>query len=714
MKIKVLVWSLLFGVCSGFAATQRVEVYAHSFAAGGWKLDSQFMDVMGSPYLLAHGMGRPVPDATVTVDLPEAGTWRVRARTRNWAPGAPGKFQILVDGKPLAKTFGEGREVWSWENGGEVTVADRQVRVTLRDLTGFDGRCAGVVFERGGDPEEDLGAISVTKDPKLAQTPAMTYDLVVVGGGVPGCCAALAAARRGLRVALVQDRPVLGGNSSSEIRVWSAGEMRYPIVKEMRSLFMNRSKDMWISDEDRLARLQREPNLSVFLSHRAFAVEKKGDRIAKVFALDFVNGRNVAFAADNFVDATGDGWIGFFAGADYSYGREGRNVYNEPSAPEVGDRTTLGASIMWESCEDRHGLSSVPIPFSAPWAEPFAEGIAAIQGRWNWEYGLNRDMISEGEAIRDRLFLAIYGAFSLAKKKPENNRRILVTMPFLIGKRESRRLLGDHVLVEQDVTSRRPFEDAVATGSWSIDLHYTITNATFLTRCEQPHYGRYWIPYRSLYSRNVPNLFLTGRCASYSHVGLGSPRVVNTLAQTGVAVGEAAALCKKYGAVPREIWTKGHTRELQDLLGGEWPGRPDPRYARLRVVDDESEGVVFVGAWNERHNPNGGQIGNISHSRRAPKRGDVVRYPLPVEKAGRYRVYRNVPFDPWHLLNLNITHQAVIESGGRTSRTTYDLWADPGEWVEIGVFDLEPGATLTVDPAGAEMACADGFAVEPL
>ena len=704
----------LAALCTAGLAAQRVEVYAHAFAAGGWKLDSQFMDVMGSPYLLAHGMGRPVSDATATVDLPEAGTWRVRARTRNWAPGAPGKFHILVDGKPLAKTFGEGRDVWSWENGGEVTVADRRVRVTLRDLTGFDGRCAGLVFERGGDPEEDLGAISVTKDPKLAQTPARTYDLVVVGGGVPGCCAAVAAARRGLRVALVQDRPVLGGNSSSEIRVWSAGEMRYPIVKEMRSLFMNRSKDMWISDEDRLARLQREPNLSVFLSHRAFAVGKKGDRIAKVFALDFANGKNVAFAADNFVDATGDGWIGFFAGADYSYGREGRHVYQEQSAPEVGDRTTLGASIMWESCEDGFGQSSVPVPFSAPWAEPFAEGIVATKGHWNWEYGLDRDMIAEGEAIRDRLFLAIYGAFSLAKKRPENNRRILVTMPFLIGKRESRRLLGDHVLVEQDVTSRRPFEDAVATGSWSIDLHYTVTNATFLTRCEQPHYGRYWIPYRALYSRNVPNLFLTGRCASYSHIGLGSPRVINTLAQTGVAVGEAAALCKKYGATPREIWTKNHTRELQDLLGGAWPGRPDPRHVRLRIVDDESEGVVFSGPWRERHNPNGGQVGNVSHSLRGAKKGMTVRYPLPVGQAGRYRIYRNVPFDPWHLLNENITHQAIVSSGTRTFRVTYDLWTDPGEWVEIGVFDLEPGATLTVDPSGAKLACADGFAVEPL
>ena len=142
---------------------------------------------------------------------------------------------------------------------------------------------------------------------------------------------------------------------------------------------------------------------------------------------------------------------------------------------------------------------------------------------------------------------------------------------------------------------KRAFPDAVATGSWSVDLHYDDCKpgVDFLTTCRQPHYGRYWIPYRSIYSRNVPNLFMAGRCFSCTHVGLGSPRVTCTLAQLGVAAGEAAALCKMRGCGPRGIWEKGLVRELQDRLGGDWPDRPAPERARWAIVDDETPGGKF-------------------------------------------------------------------------------------------------------------------------
>ena len=172
--------------------------------------------------------------------------FRSWVRTKNWADGAPGRFQVLVDGQALAKEFGAGPREWSWEDGGVVAVG-REATVALRDLTGFDGRCAGIVFANAGEKPE--GALKVD-EADVAET--VKADFVVVGGGMPGTCAAVAAARRGLKVALVQDRPVLGGNASGEIRVYCAGEAKHPIVRELRGWFMNRDANMTLSDAHRM------------------------------------------------------------------------------------------------------------------------------------------------------------------------------------------------------------------------------------------------------------------------------------------------------------------------------------------------------------------------------------------------------------------------------------------------------------------------------
>ena len=698
---RYLFLSILLLVSCSFA--ERVNVYANAFREGGWKLDVQFMDAMGSPYLLAHGLGFRVPDATAEAALPTGGRWRVWVRTRKWVEGA-GSFKVLVNGKELAPTFGVGSDKWSWEDGGEVDCEAGKVEIRLRDMDGFDGRCAGVVFCRGNEPAPE-GAINVID---CAPEVTRSYDLVVVGGGLSGCCAAVAAARRGLKVALVQDRPVPGGNASGEVRVWAAGEIRYPLVNELRGKFMNMRYENAFSDSDRMAVLEREPNLSLFLSHRAFGVTKTGDRIATVKALDLVRNRVVAFSATYFCDTTGDGWVGYWAGADYRYGREGRDETGETYAPAKGDKSTLGSSLMWQSSE-----AGYDIPFSAPWAEPYACGLKRINGDWNWEFGLDQDIFTQGEEVRDRVLLAIYGAFSNAKKDPEHAHRRLVTCPFVLGKRESRRLMGDHVFCEQDVTEKRLFDDAVATGSWSVDLHYTIDpKVPFLTRCEQPHFGRYWLPYRSLYSRNIPNLFMAGRCFSCTHVGLGSPRVMNTLAQLGCAVGEAAAMCVKGGYSPRELYTKGHARELQRKLGGDFPGNPDPDRLAWRIVDDESDGVEFRGKWSWRWNASGGQCGDKTHH----GTGDdaVAIYPLPVEKAGRYRLMGIVP----HLFNRMDMPVAALKivSGGKVVDIEWNQYPNSGFWQEIGAYDLEPGARLELRRAPSSKcrtAVADGFAIVP-
>ena len=691
-----------------------VQVCPQCFNCGGWSLDSQFMDVMGSPYLLAHGLGMRVCDAKASVTVPEQGVYSVWARTRNWAEGAPGRFRVAVNGCVLEKTLGEGSRTWSWECAGRVPLAAGTAEVRLQDLTGFDGRCAGLVLTT--DDAAPEGALSVDA---AAVSETVRADFVVVGGGMPGTCAAMAAARRGLRTGRVQDRPVLGGNGSAEIRVWSAGEARYPLVREIRNLFMNRDPNQASCDARRMRLVEDETNLVVRLSTRAFGVEKNADgTIASVKALDLRSNRVVRFAAPLFCDATGDGWIGYYAGADWRMGREGRDEFGESYAPLKGDGDTLGSSIMWTSV-----AGNDPVPFAAPWAEPWAQGEVAVNGEWNWEYGIHRDIIAEGEEVRDRLLLAIYGAFSLAKRRPENANRLLNFCPYLLGKRETRRLMGDWILSEKDVTERRPFEDAIASGSWSVDIHYDTfkPGVDFLTDCEQPHFGRYFIPYRSIYSRNVSNLFVVGRCFSCTHIGLGSPRVMNTLSQLGVAAGEAAALCKSEGLLPRGIYEKGVYRELQLRLGGDFPGCPDPRKANWIVVDDEDPGVTFGAGWTSGHNPNGEQVGNISHyaggnhwnlSKPKDLWVDDAVYPLPITKSGRYRLLGRIPWH--HSAKPGSMTVMKLVGPGFSYRFTADQGMAPGTWRPIGTFELAPGARLRIlagESTGTVVA--DGFALVP-
>ncbi len=347
------------GKLRGFRRTinaAKVDVYPQSFEAGGWGLDAQFMDVMGSPYLIAHGLGVRVLDAKARVSFPEAGEYRVWVRTKNWADGAPGRFRVIVDGKPLAREFGAGPREWAWEDGGTVTVEKGEATVALNDLTGFDGRCAGIVFASGG--EKPVGPLKVD-EANVAET--VNADFVVVGGGMPGTCAAVAAARRGLKVALVQDRPVLGGNASGEIRVYCAGEAKHPLVRELRNYFMNRDVNMPWCDERRMRIVEDEENIELRLLTRAFGVEKNADgTIAAVKALDLKSNRVVRFEAPLFCDATGDGWVGFWAGADWRMGREAKDEFDESRAPETADGDTLGASIMWTSAD-----ANMAVPFSA-------------------------------------------------------------------------------------------------------------------------------------------------------------------------------------------------------------------------------------------------------------------------------------------------------------------------------------------------------------
>ena len=232
-RILTAVAWLTIWACTIQAAEVLVE--AEGFAdTGSWVIDPQFMDLMGSPYLLAHGLGVPVIDATTEVAIPKAGRYRVWVRTKDWvaqwkAPGTPGRFQVIINGKPLETTFGTVGAQWHWQDGGKIDLPKGKLRLALHDLTGFEGRSDAILFS------SDPAFVPPNKDPEmlafrhqclgLSDEPerAGEYDLVVTGGGIAGTCAAVTAARLGLKVALIQDRPVLGGNNSSEVRVWLQG-----------------------------------------------------------------------------------------------------------------------------------------------------------------------------------------------------------------------------------------------------------------------------------------------------------------------------------------------------------------------------------------------------------------------------------------------------------------------------------------------------------
>src|SRR5664280_1736021 len=214
-----------------------VLIEAESFTEiGGWVIDQEFSDQMGSAFLLAHGMGIPVADAHTHANIPEAGTYRVWVRTRDWvatwkAPGAPGRFELEINGKPVETTFGTEGEAWHWQDGGLVDLPSGKVAVALHDLTGFDGRCDAILFAADSTfrPPEEGPVLAAFRKQILGLGPVPEdvgpFDLVVVGGGMAGSTAAISAARLGLKVALIQDRPVLGGNSSSEIRVSPVGDV---------------------------------------------------------------------------------------------------------------------------------------------------------------------------------------------------------------------------------------------------------------------------------------------------------------------------------------------------------------------------------------------------------------------------------------------------------------------------------------------------------
>jgi len=549
---------LIFLAAALPGSAAEVLIEAESFAdRGGWSIDPQFAHVMGSPYLLAHGLGEPVGRATTSVEFPQTGTYFLWVRTKDWAaPHRPGRFRVLVEGEPVDVTFGTGGPAWSWQRGGTVEIGDKEVSLALEDLTGFDGRCDALYFttDENLTPPNQPGNAMAAWRKKLLGLPATPpsagrFDLVVVGGGVAGCSAALTAARLGLDVALIQDRPVLGGNASDEIRIHPVGFDR-TIVAEVAS-------------PNRRAVIEAEKRIHLYLSWQAFGVEKHESRIAAVDAKHTSSGKELRFEAPLFVDSTGDGWIGYWAGADFRMGRESREEYGESMAPPKADKMTHGSTLYFKV-----DLADAPTTFpEVPWAQEVSKKHVDLRSDHSWEYGHRLNMIDDAERIRDHLLLGIYGTFATAKKKFATAARHarLARVDYIAARGESRRLMGDHILTENEIKSKHAFPDGVARGGVVFCLHYPGEEHDFRSQLKLTAVEPYLIPFRSLYSRNVENLMMAGRDASASHIAYSSIKLMKTGGQMGVAVGAAAMLAKKYDVGPRGVYER-HIEELKDVV----------------------------------------------------------------------------------------------------------------------------------------------------
>ena len=589
----ILLFSLSF-LCMVSSHAQSIFIEAESFQnKGGWVVDQQFMDLMGSSYLMAHGLGTPVSDATTTVNFAKTGEYTVFVRTYNWTSPwttkeGPGKFQLTVNGRALNnKILGTKSTAWEWQEVGKVKTSSGTVTIGLRDLTGFNGRCDAVYFTMDNVlPPNEREALTAFRKEKLGLPEVVPnagkFDLVVVGGGVAGTAAALTAARQGLKVALIQDRPVLGGNNSSEVRVHLGGRINldpYPklgdVVNEIAPLRGgNAQPGDYYEDEKKMEMVNAENNISLFLNFRAFKVEKEGTTIRTVFAKHIETAEELSFSAPLFADCTGDGTIGYLAGADFAMGRESKAEFNEATAPEEADKMTMGSSVQWYSKEGDKSSDFPEFNYGIDFNEINAQKVT--MGEWTWETGMNFDQISDFERVRDYGMLVVYSNWSYLKNKSsfkeEYKNKYLDWVAYIAGKRESRRLIGDMVLTEQDITDFVIYPDASAPTSWTIDLHYPdpkntkhFPGAEFKSIAVHKTIHPYPIPYRCFYSRNINNLFMAGRNISVTHVALGTVRVMRTTGMMGEVVGMAASVAAKNKTTPRGVYQE-HLDELQRLM----------------------------------------------------------------------------------------------------------------------------------------------------
>ncbi len=725
---------------------------------GGWSNDSQHMDVMGSPYLLATGLGKPVKDAVATVSVPEPGRYTLWVRCRDWLPShSPGQFQVLVNGTASAVAFGKAdSDAWRWVDGGEFPLGRGDVELRLRDTSGWWGRCDAIVLAADGfTPANDREQLAEQRLQYAGVNSGIrdmgSFDLVVVGGGPAGMGAAIAAARNGIKVALIQDRPVLGGNASSEIEIPPMGYIGNPpdrrnVTGITAELFPTQGWSNFGDSAHYAEVVAAEEDISLFLNTRGTGVEMDGKaRIKAVIALDVRTGQRLRFAAPLFADTTGHGWIGHYAGAESRMGQEARSEFNESLAPVEPGSRTMGNSLYKAVFATRKD----PVPFNCPaWAYQWDEASdfeplgshrrsraivrpdnfdepsrgtgrnpgndlnGAISHAWWVEYGGVKNTIEDAEHIRDELFRISLGLWNYAKNhnpntKAGNTNRELVWLNYVPGVRESRRLMGDYVMSQRDYDDRIVHDDTVAFTDWGPDVHHPEGFWVRGNDCIHVYQGRRTsIPYRTLYSRNIENLFMAGRCHSATHIAFGGTRVIRPMCATGQAVGTAAAIATRYNTTPRGVYEShipqlqetlildgcrlmsksGGMREPKGLLGSELKGI---------VVDDtdaEFSGDWVPGAMTPVTGPKYLHDGNTG---KGEKR---ARFVLTVPKPGSYTVV--LLYSPFRNRASNTPVALTIGGESHSFRVNQKRARNGGH--ALGTFQIETTAELVVSNDGAD------------
>ncbi|NCC83002.1 MAG: FAD-dependent oxidoreductase [Clostridia bacterium] len=554
---------------------------------GEWQLDTQFTHLMGSAYLLAcKSPGVPVQDAGTRFTLAKAGCYRVWVRTKNWYyPASPGTFRIQVDELQPSPVLGAlPSHDWHWQIAGDYDLAAGSHRLAVQDESGYFGRFAAIYFTTDLDHvpprvTEDFEAFRArVKGMSLVPQDGGVFDLVVAGGGPGGVPAALAAARAGLRVLMLTNRPVLGGNAGADAGVnFNGAAARQPNAREggIAEELMRTAAHFGCSMTEAMERLcQAESGLTVVYKQHVCAVEMAGQKITAVIARDVIKGSRYRYQGTCFVDATGDAWLTHLSGAKYRIGREARHQHEEAFAPETADLLTMSGCITNSVFLD----TGAPVEWQAPdWVprlpagRAFGRNIERIGPSWWTEAPNDLDDIYDAELSRDELFRVMLAYFHYLKNLWEEKERaasyVFGRMPYFDAKRESRRMIGDYILTQSDCVEGRLFEDVIAHSGWPIDLHhprgiYSGHEGPFFSNSHVPLVS---IPYRCLYSVNIENLFASGRNLSVSHVALGTTRLQSTIAAVAQAVGTAAAMCVQRGMLPRALGQE-HITDLQQRL----------------------------------------------------------------------------------------------------------------------------------------------------
>mgnify|MGYP000073381952 CR=1 FL=1 len=411
------------------------------------------------------------------------------------------------------------------------------------------------------------------------RTKRIKVDFCVVGGGLAGMCAAISAARHGAKVALMHDRPVLGGNASSEIRMWIGGahgknNRETGLVEEfiLENYYRNPNGNYSIWDSVLYEKVRFEENITLLLNCTCNDLTMKGNRIKSVRGWQLTTETWYEVEADLFADCSGDSILAPLSGAEYRIGREAASEFNESIEPETADRKTMGLSCLIQARETDRPQKFIP----PKWANVYEtdedlpnRGHDILKTNFWWiELGGDQDSIHDTEELRDELLKIAFGVWDHIKNRGDHgaDNWVLEWVGFLPGKRESRRYVGDYILTQNDVRSEGRFSDIVAYGGWSMDDHHPggMKYPGYPTTYH-PAPSPYGIPYRCLYSRNIENLFCAGRNISVSHAALSSTRVMATCATLGQAVGTAASIAVKEGLKPRELYPS-RIRELQQML----------------------------------------------------------------------------------------------------------------------------------------------------